>query len=75
MQSVIPRLMVDNFDFIPLTKKLLFQMQVFETFGRVSNSECSQRIQKCKSSTEGPKETRIIFSSLISGEFDHHKMQ
>lgn len=29
MQIAVPQFMLDNFDFIPLTKKLLFQMQVF----------------------------------------------
>lgn len=28
LQIVVPRLMLDNFDFIPFPKKLLFQMQV-----------------------------------------------
>lgn len=62
---VVPRLMLDNFNFIHFPKKLSFlQMQVFESFAWVSNSERTRKIQKHIIYTRSKKKTRRIFSSI-----------
>lgn len=45
LQIVVPRMMLDNFNFISFPKKLsILQRQVFYSFGWFSNSESSQKI-------------------------------